>query len=103
MDKLRDSESVKAQYSNGDNLNTRISLHTKYSINKQGFRSWIYEQYHFFNGCSVLRAGLRNRRHVDQSEYKGLDGKQRLSAFSQEWSMRLRRNSAVTKMFPLSK
>ena len=55
--RMNHTESVKEQYTDSKNLNTRISIHDKYSTNKQGFGNWIYEQYHFFDGCRVLELG----------------------------------------------
>lgn len=84
MDKMRDPESVKAQYSNGDKLNTRISLHTKYSVNKKGFGNWIYEQYDFFNGCSVLELGCgTGDMWIDKILGLGTKSRLILSDFSQ--------------------
>lgn len=60
MDCMRDSEKVKQQYSNSDNLTIRMSLHSKYSMNKQGFGNWINDQYTFFNGCRILELGCGN-------------------------------------------
>lgn len=48
---------VKENYENGNNLNTRMSLHSKYSINKQGFNNWAFEQYDFSNGVKILELG----------------------------------------------
>ena len=48
---------VQSQYSTADKLNTRISLHTKYSLNKQGFGNWIASQYLIRPGVSVLELG----------------------------------------------
>ncbi|MHB8131725.1 MAG: class I SAM-dependent methyltransferase [Mobilitalea sp.] len=54
---MNNQEAVKEQYSNGKNLNTRISLHTKYSTNKLGFNHWVYNQYQFSNQCRILELG----------------------------------------------
>ncbi|MBR5343446.1 MAG: methyltransferase domain-containing protein [Oscillospiraceae bacterium] len=48
---------VQTQYSTADKLNTRISLHAKYSVNKQGFGDWIASHYAFRPGMSVLELG----------------------------------------------
>ena len=32
---------VKEQYQNATHLSTRISIHSKYSVNKMGFGNWI--------------------------------------------------------------
>ncbi len=41
------NESIVIQYENSDNLNTRISIHDKYSENKIGFGNWIFSNYEF--------------------------------------------------------
>ena len=48
---------VKKQYEKSDNLNIRISLHKKYSENKQGFGNWIFTNYRIEDGMSVLELG----------------------------------------------
>ena len=48
---------VEEQYKTADKLNTRISIHSKYSTNKQGFGNWITSQYQIRNGMSVLELG----------------------------------------------
>lgn len=39
--KINTTDIVKKQYENAGNLNTRISIHSKYSANKLGFGNWI--------------------------------------------------------------
>ena len=41
MSKINDVQVVKQQYATANNLNTRISIHDKYSTNKIGFGNWI--------------------------------------------------------------
>lgn len=57
---MSNKDNVMKQYANSDNLNIRISIHTKYSINKQGFGNWINQQYELFNGCHILELGCGN-------------------------------------------
>ena len=38
---LTNSKVLACQYGTSDKLNTRISIHDKYSTNKQGFGNWI--------------------------------------------------------------
>ena len=45
------------QYKNAESLNRRISIHDRYSVNKQGFGSWIFERYRFSFGDSILELG----------------------------------------------
>jgi len=54
---MQDNKTLKKQYKTGRNLETRVSLHDKYSVNKQGFGNWIFENYKFFNGCKILELG----------------------------------------------
>ncbi len=48
---------ARAQYATPDRLSTRISIHDKYSVNRQGFSNWIAEHYSFAPGASVLELG----------------------------------------------
>ena len=57
MGQLTDSKVMEKQYGTADKLNTRISIHAKYSVNKQGFSSWITEHYRFPEHASVLELG----------------------------------------------
>ena len=45
MSNLNNTEIVKEQYKTANNLNTRISIHSKYSMNKMGFGNWIVSNY----------------------------------------------------------
>lgn len=45
MESSNRHEVVQQQYKTTDNLNTRISIHTKYSTNKEGFGNWIFSHY----------------------------------------------------------
>ena len=54
---VNDRETVKKQYSTAEKLNTRISIHSKYSTNKQGFGNWIASYYDIRDGMSVLELG----------------------------------------------
>lgn len=50
-------KSLKNQYQNASNISSRIQLHHKYSLNKQGWFHWLYEQCHFHDGETVLEIG----------------------------------------------
>ena len=54
---INDREAVKKQYSTAEKLNIRISIHSKYSTNKQGFGNWIFSNYDIREGMSVLELG----------------------------------------------
>ena len=57
MDLQRETKVTREQYRTSANLGTRISIHDKYSTNKQGFGNWITAQYTFPEGASVLELG----------------------------------------------
>ena len=50
-------EIVEDQYRSTKKLDTRISIHEKYSTNKQGFGHWILSHYQIEEGMSVLELG----------------------------------------------
>lgn len=57
MSIINDKEVVQKQYETATNLNTRISLHEKYSVNKQGFGNWIVSYYKISEGMRILELG----------------------------------------------
>ena len=57
MSEINDTSVVKQQYATANNLNTRISIHDKYSTNKRGFGNWIVSKYRIDKGASVLELG----------------------------------------------
>ena len=66
---LNDSAAVEKQYQTADRLNTRISIHSKYSTNKQGFGNWITSHYRIRDGMSVLELGCgTGEMWADQGE-----------------------------------
>ena len=54
---INDSAAVRKQYNTSEKLDTRISIHSKYSVNKQGFGNWIFSHYRIREGMSVLELG----------------------------------------------
>lgn len=54
---INDSETVKKQYEDAGRLNTRISIHDKYSWNKQGFGNWIFSHYDIRPYYRILELG----------------------------------------------
>ena len=54
---INDKASVAKQYQTSANLSARISIHDKYSVNKQGFGNWITDRYEIEDGMSVLELG----------------------------------------------
>lgn len=57
MNTVNNAEEVKKQYADTGNLNTRISIHDRYSTNRQGFGNWICENYRIEPGMKVLELG----------------------------------------------
>lgn len=57
MERMNDASVVKQQYANASNLNIRISIHDRYSTNKQGFGNWIVSHYQIEPGYRVLELG----------------------------------------------
>lgn len=53
-------KSLKDQYQNATNISARIRLHRDFSVNKQGWFPWIYEQCHMKNGIKILELGCGN-------------------------------------------
>lgn len=57
MNGINDKKTVEKQYASSKNLKTRISIHEKYSTNKQGFGNWIFSHYEIADGARVLELG----------------------------------------------
>lgn len=57
MNNINDNKIVAKQYKTASNLNTRISIHDKYSTNKMGFGNWIFSNYKIEKGMRVLELG----------------------------------------------
>lgn len=66
--------SLQSQYQNASNIDARIRLHQEYSVNRQGWFPWIYEQCDFTVGSRILEIGCgdgafwrENWAHMDDS------------------------------------
>ncbi len=57
MERQNSPDNVRAQYSNASRLQTRISIHEKYSVNRQGFGNWIFSQYDLPENARILELG----------------------------------------------
>lgn len=57
MNRINDISVVKQQYATANNLDTRISIHDKYSTNSLGFGNWIFSNYRIDKGAKVLELG----------------------------------------------
>ncbi len=53
-------KSLKDQYQNATNISARIRLHRDFSLNKQGWFPWIYEQCQITDGMKILELGCGN-------------------------------------------
>lgn len=69
MNYLNNSDIVKQQYQSSANLNKRISIHSKYSVNKMGFGNWIIANYKIKDGMKILELGCGTgdmwKQHLD--------------------------------------
>ena len=54
---IADQNVIRNQYATSARLETRISIHEKYSRNKQPFGEWIVCHYHLQPGEQVLELG----------------------------------------------
>ncbi|MBQ8633920.1 MAG: methyltransferase domain-containing protein [Lachnospiraceae bacterium] len=53
-------KSLKSQYQDAGNISARIRLHRDYSVNKQGWFPWVFEQCGITAGMRVLELGCGN-------------------------------------------
>ena len=81
---INTADIVKNQYSSSSNLNTRISIHDKYSTNKMGFSNWIYSNYEIPEGARILELGCgTGSMWIGKDEVVRKCGKLILSDFSE--------------------
>lgn len=52
-----DRDAVRAQYATAQRLDTRISIHDKYSVNRTGFANWLFAHCEPPEGARVLELG----------------------------------------------
>lgn len=62
-------DSIAEQYKNAINLNTRISLHDQYSVNPQGWFSWLYQNMELKKAMRILELGCGNGRLWDHTAF----------------------------------
>lgn len=75
--------SIKTQYKTAENLNTRISIHEKYSTNTQPFADWIISHYQIPSGARVLELGCgTGSMWVKNLHLLGTEGHLTLTDFS---------------------
>ena len=81
---INTTDIVKNQYRSSSNLNTRISIHDRYSTNKMGFSNWIYSNYEIPEGARILELGCgTGSMWVGKDEEVRKCGKLILSDFSE--------------------
>lgn len=60
MNKMDNQKIVEQQYATSGNLESRISLHEKYSTNKFGWFNWLFSNYDIKPGDRILELGCGN-------------------------------------------
>lgn len=70
----RTEASLKNQYRNASNISARIQLHTRFSKNKKGWFTWIYERLSLREGMNILEVGCG-----DGALWKGLNIPEKVS------------------------
>lgn len=63
------NEELITHYKNAKNLETRITLHDKFSINKQGWFPWLFEQIDFSSVYRLLELGCGNGKLWNDNPY----------------------------------
>ncbi len=71
MSEMNNKDDVIIQYKNDSKFKKRQNFHDKYSINKYGFRNWMFDKYKIFDGCKILELGCGNGIMWDE-KYKEL-------------------------------
>ncbi len=59
MSNVTNHKMVSENYKNQENLVIRANLHQKYD-KKRKWSRWIFDNYHFFEGCKILEVGCGN-------------------------------------------
>jgi ubiquinone/menaquinone biosynthesis C-methylase UbiE len=55
--KANDPKYLKKQYKNSSNVDARIRLHQRFSVNKYGWHRWVFDQFKFNDNCRILELG----------------------------------------------
>ena len=90
------NRNICAQYKTADYLRTRISVHEKYSVNKQPFGRWIAGHYEIFQGSRILELGCgTGDMWKDQLELLPEDSSLLLTDFSAGMLEKARENVGI--------
>src|SRR6266540_2030765 len=54
---LNDNTYVKQQYRDSSNLDARIALHQRFSVNQYGWQCWVFDQLRLSEGVRILELG----------------------------------------------
>jgi SAM-dependent methyltransferase len=57
MTQLTDPSYLRRQYGNSSNLDARVNLHQRFSVNQYGFHHWAFDQLHLSSDEHVLELG----------------------------------------------
>lgn len=95
-------KSLKSQYRDAGNISARIRLHRDFSVNKQGWFPWLYEQCNISSGMQVLELGCGNGALWTENMEKLPKGAQILLSDISEGMIRDARR-AVSESLPATK
>ena len=54
---MNDPQHLKKQYQDASNLDARIRLHQRFSVNKYGWQRWVFDQFQLPARCRLLELG----------------------------------------------
>ena len=54
---LTDRHYLEKQYKDSSNLDARIRLHQRFSVNKVGWHRWVFDQFNLPPVCRILELG----------------------------------------------
>lgn len=54
---IADAQYIASQYRDGSNLNTRIGLHQRFSVNPYGWQAWVFDQLDFPPQARLMELG----------------------------------------------
>ncbi|CAN5666833.1 hypothetical protein BH20ACT10_BH20ACT10_09890 [soil metagenome] len=57
---LANPANLSSQYANAPNLDSRITLHRRFSVNKYSWHRWVFDQFDFSHDARILEVGRGN-------------------------------------------